>query len=69
MLAELRAADPKQVTYIEQSALAHEYIGRDLDIQGNLTEAAAAYRESLAAKQNPAVAAALEDCERRLKRN
>lgn len=66
MLGELRAADPKQVTYTEEFALAHEYIGRHLEEQGNLAGAVGAYRQALTAKQSATVAARLADCERRL---
>jgi tetratricopeptide (TPR) repeat protein len=66
MLAELRAADPKQVIYVDQDALAHEYMGRHLEAQGNLAEAIGAYRQSLSARQSATVAAALTECERRL---
>ncbi len=66
MLAELRAVDPKQVIYVEQDALAHEYMGRHLEAQGNFAEAVIAYKQSLSAKQSATVAATLAECERRL---
>ncbi len=66
LFAELRALDPKQVIYVEQDALAHEYMGRHLEAQGNFAEAAAAYGQSLSAKQSASVAERLAECERRL---
>jgi tetratricopeptide (TPR) repeat protein len=66
MLADLRKADPKQVTYRTDSAIVHEYIGHALRETGDLAGAIAQYRLSLDAKDNPAVAARLVESERGL---
>jgi hypothetical protein len=66
MLADLRKADPKQVSYRTDSAMAHEYIGHALREAGDLAGAIAEYRLSLEAKDNPAVAAKIVESEKGL---
>jgi hypothetical protein len=66
ILAELRKADPKQLSYRTDDATTHEYIGHALREAGDLTGAIAEYRLSLEAKDNPAVAARIVESERRL---
>lgn len=66
LLGELRIADPKQVSYREQFALAKQVMGEHLVEQGDLPGAVAAFRDSLAAKPDDAVSAKLAASENQL---
>ena len=63
ILAELRKADPKQINYRVDDARAHEYIGHALREAGDLAGAISEYRLSLAANENPALAARVAEQE------
>jgi tetratricopeptide (TPR) repeat protein len=66
ILEDLRKADARLLSYRTDAALAHEYIGHALRETGDFGGAIAEFRLSLAAKDNPAVAAKIVESEKGL---